>query len=188
MKLWLCVIILALLAGAAFADPLPEFRLPDETGKNVALSDLVGKGPLIVDFWADYCQPCKLAMPHLDALARKYDSLTVVLVSLDAPKAQAKARAFLKSKDYKFVTLFDPDKTLAKKLNVVNPPHTFIVNKEGEIVWSHLGFGAGAEKEYEAQVRQVMGLEEEKAGEEKDCDCPPDCPGRASKEACGCED
>ena len=35
MKLWLCVIILALLAGAAFADPLPEFRLPDETTNTI---------------------------------------------------------------------------------------------------------------------------------------------------------
>ncbi len=158
MKTCLSIILLALLVGMAFADPLPEFRLPDETGKNVTLQDLLGKGPILLDFWADYCQPCKMAMPTLDALAVKYDSLTVVMVSLDAPKTQPKAKSYLKSKNYHFVNLFDADKTLATKLNVVNPPHTFIIDRTGEIVWSHLGYQPGMEKEYEHQIRILLGL------------------------------
>lgn len=161
MKTWICLILMTILAGFVFADAMPDFRLPDETGKNVSLSDLLGKGPVILDFWADYCQPCKQAMPYLNDLKLKYDSLTVVLVSLDAPKTQAKAKVYLKGKDFRFVTLFDADKILAKKLNVVNPPHTFILDKSGEIVFSHLGFQPGMEKEYEKQIRKLWGLQEE---------------------------
>lgn len=186
MKIWLSLITLMLLAGALCADVLPSFRLPDETGKNVSLEQLLAKGPLIVDFWADYCQPCKLAMPYLQALAEKYDSLTVVLVSLDAPKQQTKAKNYLKGKNFRFVTLFDPDKILAKKLNVVNPPHTFIVAKSGEIVYSHLGFEPGNEAEYELQIRALLGLPALEEAPAEDCGCPTECPGRAQTEGHEC--
>lgn len=156
----LCLILLVLWLGAALADPMPEFRLPNEQGQNVTLEELLGRGPILIDFWADYCQPCKLAMPALNELALKYDSLTVVLVSIDAPKMQTKAKTYLKSKDFRFVTLFDADKILAKKLNVVNPPHTFILDNSGEIVYTHLGYEPGTEAEYELQIRLLLGLDE----------------------------
>jgi peroxiredoxin len=181
MKHWIYLAVMVLLAGILSAEPMPDFRLPDEAGNNVALSDLLGKGPVIVDFWADYCQPCKLGMPALNDLALKYDSLTVVMVSIDAPKTQAKAKNYLKSKGFKFITLFDPDKVLAKKLNVVNPPHTFILDKAGEIVYSHLGYEAGVEAEYELKVRGLLGLGMEKG---KDCSCEEPCADCQCEEPC----
>ncbi len=161
MKNLLLIIALLLFATLLCADAMPEFKLPDASGKNVPLSELLGKGPILLDFWADYCKPCKDAMPQLHKLAEKYDSLTVVMVSIDAPKNQAKAKAYLKSKNYKFVTLFDADKTLAKKLGVVNPPHTFIMDMQGEILYSHVGYEAGVENEYEHNIRVILGLETE---------------------------
>lgn len=174
MKHILIILILVLLAGTALADPMPGFRLTDMNNQNVCLEDLLGRGPILLDFWADYCQPCKVAMPYLHELALKYDSLTVVLVSIDAPKMQAKAKNYLKGKDYKFLALFDPDKTLAKKLNVTNPPHSFILDQSGEIVYSHLGFEPGTEAEYEAQIRSLLGLPLEKTEGHHPCE---DCPG-----------
>ena len=161
MKQLLLILAVLLLSALLFAEAMPDFRLPDETGKNQSLESLLGKGPVLIDFWADYCAPCKQAMPYLHELAVKYDSLTVVLISLDAPKSQMKAKSYLKSKNYKFVTLFDSEKSLAKKLNVSNPPHTVILNKDGEIVYSHVGFEPGVEHHYELQIRSLLGLESE---------------------------
>jgi peroxiredoxin len=161
MKHLLIFLIALLLSALLFAEAMPDFRLPNETGKNVSLESLLGKGPILIDFWADYCSPCKQAMPYLNALAVKYDSLTVVLISLDAPKSQMKAKNYLKGKDFKFVTLFDAEKSLARKLSVSNPPHTFILNKDGEIVYSHIGFEPGTELHYEQHIRNLLGLEGE---------------------------
>lgn len=162
MKRYILIAALSILACLAFADAMPDFRLQDMDGKNVALADLLGKGPILIDFWADYCTPCKTAMPYLHDLAVKYDSLlTVVLVSIDAPKFQSKAKSYLKGKDYRFLALFDPEKSLAKKLNVTNPPHSFILDPAGEIVYSHLGFEPGVETEYEHHIRVLLGLETE---------------------------
>lgn len=161
MKYTILIIILLLLSCLMFADMIPDFRLPDSSGKKVALADLLGKGPIIIDFWADYCKPCKDAMPYLDALAQKYDSLTVVLISIDAPKNEGKAKAYLKGKGYKVVSLYDGDKTLAKKVNVSNPPYTLILDAKGEIVYSHVGFTPGMEHEYEHHIRSLLGLSSE---------------------------
>ena len=161
MKNILIVLILLFAASLAFAEAMPNFRLPDISGKNVELKDLLGKGPILVDFWADYCKPCKDAMPTLNALAEKYDSLTVVMVSIDAPKNMAKAKIYLKSKNFNFINLFDSEKTLAKKLSVSNPPHTFILDCKGEIVWTHVGYEPGMETAYEHHIRLLLGLETE---------------------------
>lgn len=179
MKTKILLLLAILLAGSLLAEPMPEFKLPNESGKSVNLTELLGRGPVIVDFWADYCQPCKQAMPALDALAQKYDSLTVVLISIDAPKAQTKAKNYLKGKNFKFVSLFDPDQTLAKKLNVAEPPHTFILDKAGEIVLEHKGFVTGDEKEYELKVRSLLGFEEEIGHE---CVCAEPCENCDHKE------
>jgi len=161
MKKPIACLLLPLLVSFAMADMMPDFKLPDATGKNVILQELLGKGPVLIDFWADYCKPCKDAMPQLNTLAEKYDSLTVVMISIDAPKNLPKAKNYLKSKNYKFITLFDSEKTLAKKLGVTNPPHTFILNKTGEIVYSHIGYEPGVENEYEMHIRNLLGLETE---------------------------
>lgn len=161
MKHILLILIMMLTVVILIADPMPDFRLPDMNGKNISLSDLLGQGPVLIDFWADYCNPCKVAMPYLHELTEKYDTLTVVLISIDAPKSQSKAKNYLKGKNYNFVTLFDSEKTLAKKLSVSNPPHTFIINSDGEIVYTHIGFEPGTEKHYEHHIRNLLGLETE---------------------------
>ena len=157
MKKILIIIALSLMAMLLLAnDVMPDFRLPNMEGKNVSLESLLGKGPVLIDFWADYCAPCKTAMPYLDELAKAYPELTVVLVSIDAPKAQMRAKNYLKGKNLEFTALFDADKSLAKRLNVGTPPHSFILNNAGEILYSHVGFEPGMEKEYEAIIRELI--------------------------------
>jgi cytochrome c biogenesis protein CcmG/thiol:disulfide interchange protein DsbE len=158
MKKIIFAIVLLLTGSLLLAEPMTDFNLTDVNNKEVKLSDLLGKGPVLFDFWATWCVPCKKAMPALNKLAEKYDSLSVVVISIDAPKDVPKAKAFLKSNDYKFIGLFDSEKKLANKLNVVNPPRTIIVDKAGEIVLSHDGYEPGTEKIYEAKIRELLNL------------------------------
>ncbi len=190
MKHILLILGLILAAGFLAAETMPDFTLPDIENENVKLEDILNKGPVVVDFWATWCVPCKKGMAALNKLAEKYDSLTVIAVSIDAPKDVPKARTYLKTTGYNFVGLFDCEKKLAGKLNVVNPPHTFILDREGNIVFSHEGYEAGAEEKYEAKIRELLNLPEPEtvkpAAEKEPCqhegeeqeghDCP-DCDG-----------
>ncbi|MCK9557319.1 MAG: TlpA disulfide reductase family protein [Candidatus Cloacimonetes bacterium] len=161
MRKILTLLAMLIIIMPVFAGKMPDFKLSDMSGKDISLESLLGRGPVIIDFWADYCKPCKEAMPALNTLAEKYEDITVVMISIDAPKAQARAKSYLKSKNFKFVTLFDPDKKLAKQMNVVNPPHSFMLDNTGEIVYSHVGFEAGTEKVYEGHIRNMLGLKDE---------------------------
>jgi len=171
------VLILILSIGLLSADMMPDFRLPNMASENVSLESLLGKGPLIIDFWADYCQPCKVAMPYLQELSQKYEDLTVVLISIDAPRAQNRAKNYLRSRNYDFVSLFDPERSLSGRLNVSNPPHTFIVDAEGNIVYSHVGFEPGTEKIYEGYIRDLLGIEDEVEAPQKEREHCGDCTG-----------
>jgi len=102
MKNIVLSILMLLLISWLTAETMPDFKLPDMNNKEIKLEDLLNKGPVLIDFWATYCVPCKKAMPELNKLAEKYDSLTVVLVSIDAPKNVSKAKSYLKSNNFKF--------------------------------------------------------------------------------------
>lgn len=159
MNRYLFIILLLLSAAMLLADTMPDFKLPDINNKEVKLSQLLNKGPIIIDFWATWCVPCKKAMTALNKLAEKYDSLTVVAISIDAPKDVPKAKNMLKSNGYKFVSLFDTEKKLARKLNVINPPYTIILDSNGEIVLMHEGYETGTENKYEEKIRELLKLE-----------------------------
>ncbi len=161
MKRTLITLSLLLIAILASAELMPDFRLPDINDKNVSLTSLLEKGPVLIDFWADYCKPCKEAMPHLDALAQKYEDLTVVLISIDKAKDQQRAKNYLKKNNFKFIQLFDVDQSLAKKLSVSIPPHTFFVNTDSEIIYSRKGFDPTLISVYEEQVRLLLGILDE---------------------------
>ncbi|HOH60687.1 MAG TPA: TlpA disulfide reductase family protein, partial [Candidatus Cloacimonadota bacterium] len=87
-RLVLLMALTILMVTLSAADLMPDFRLSDMDGNNVSLESLLGKGPILIDFWADFCAPCKTAMPYLNDLAQKYEDLTVVMISIDAPKTQ----------------------------------------------------------------------------------------------------
>jgi peroxiredoxin len=198
MKKLMILLALMLFGTLLLAEPMVDFSLTDMNNKEITLADLVGKGPVLFDFWATWCVSCKKAMPALNALAEKYDSLTIVVISIDAPKDVPKAKAFIKSNDYKFIGLFDSEKKLATKLNVVNPPRTIIMDKTGEVVLSHDGYEPGTEKVYEAKIRAMLNLpaediktEEIKTEGKTECEtCPageakPVVPEKPKAESCG---
>jgi cytochrome c biogenesis protein CcmG/thiol:disulfide interchange protein DsbE len=158
MRKIVLVLIVLISISLLMAEVMPDFKLPDINNKEIKLNDLLNNGPVLIDFWATWCVPCKKGMVALNQLAEKYDSLTVVVISIDAPKDVPKAKTYLKSNNYKFISLFDSEKKLAKKLNVVNPPRTIIIDKAGNIVLSHEGYVPGTENIYEAKIREMLAL------------------------------
>ena len=158
MRNTILAILLLLTISWLAAETIPSFKLPDLNNKEVKLEDLLNRGPVLIDFWATWCTSCKKGMIALNQLAEKYDSLTIVMISIDAPKDVTKAKSYLKTNDYKFVALFDSEKKYAAKLNVTNPPRTIILDKTGEVVLSHDGYEAGTESIYEGKIRELLKL------------------------------
>lgn len=156
MKHLILSLVVLLLSSFLLADTMPDFRLPDMNNQDVSLSQLLGRGPILIDFWANWCNPCKQAMPYLNDLKSTYDSLTVVLVSIDSARDINRAKNYLRGRNYNFISLFDSNRTLANQLNVTNPPHTLILDKEGNIVYTHIGFEPGQERVYAQKIEELL--------------------------------
>jgi len=95
------IILLTLIinTNVSFSQEIaPDFRLPDLNGKQISLTSLLGKGPIILDFWATWCKPCVKYLPRLQNIYDKYkkENLVVVGINEDGPRNWAKINPFVK--------------------------------------------------------------------------------------------
>ena len=149
--------VLFLISTVFAVDTMPNFTLEDINGDQIDSEELLNKKAVVVDFWAKWCGPCKKALPHLSDLQEKYeDHVNVVCITIDKARDGDKARSFVKSKKFEFITLFDPNKDVSKLFNVNTIPRTFIIDQNGVIVYKHEGYTQGDEHELESELRKVM--------------------------------
>ena len=138
-----------------------DFSLEIHGGGKARLSEQLERGPLILDFWATWCAPCKRAFPRYQELVRKYREHGVELwaVSQDDPRMYDKIGPYFESQGFDFPALLDPERKVARTYNVVSLPTTFILAPDGEVLYHHMGFRDGDEKTMERILRRSLGLE-----------------------------
>ena len=138
---------------------IPDLKVRLLDGTSTTLHQLSQDGPLLIDFWATWCVPCKKVMKYLNQYHEKYadDNFKVLMINTDTPRSLGKVRGFIKSQDYSFNVGMDPNKVLSKKLNGMIMPTLILVDKGGIIKWRHQGYVAGEELEIEKQIKQILG-------------------------------
>lgn len=117
--------------------PAPAFRLPTVDGGTVALADLRGK-PVVVNFWATWCVPCRQEHPWLVQLSRRYQGRVDFLgvVYQDKPEAIA---AWLQKYGSGYPTLVDEGSRAAIAYGVYGVPETYVIDGAGTIVHKFTG-------------------------------------------------
>jgi thiol-disulfide isomerase/thioredoxin len=145
------------IAGANLqGKPAPSFSLVDTTGKKVSLSDFKGH-PVMINFWASWCGPCKLEMPWIQEFYGKYKPQGFVVLGLDQDDGMARAEV-ANAADKIGVTypILMPDETVAKAYGGVDYlPETFYLDKAGKVVT--VTAGAPTKDQMEASIRQAIG-------------------------------
>lgn len=145
-------VILALLVGAiAYAlisnlseektnveegDAAGDFKLNQVNDANdtdsIQLSDLKGKG-VMINFWATYCEPCKVEMPYMEELYPEYKDKGVEIVAVSLDATQLVIDNFLDEYDLTFPVVHDTKSQVLDQYSVGPLPSTFFINPDGEV-------------------------------------------------------
>lgn len=130
-------LIISLFLGVASAEEPFQMKLPLlGQDKSMSLADL--NGPVVVDFWASWCIPCRKSLPALMKLEKEFPKLHFVTVTID--DQESKALKFYKMLGLDLKTLHDQKKQLASALDVGGMPSLYIFNAQGEIVFKKEGY------------------------------------------------
>lgn len=134
----------------------PGFTLLDDTGQQVQLSDYFGQ-PVLINFWASWCQPCRAEMPAMQRIYAKYAAQGFVILAVNGTFQDnpAEARQFAHNLGLTFPILFDPQGEIADMYDVRAWPTSIFVDRDGIIRDVIIG-GPMAEALLEIRVQQLL--------------------------------
>ncbi len=132
------------LAGRIAITPIeekpsaPNFSLKDMDGNVVTLESLAGK-PVIVNFWATWCPPCRAEIPAMNRAWHKIKDKGVAMVAIDVGEDEDTIFAFQADYPMDFTVLLDEDGKEIKRWPVRGVPTTFILDPQGRMVYRAAG-------------------------------------------------
>jgi len=158
----------ALAAGVYAAESTPatgsvraalaELRLPDLDGRIVALSSVLDRGPVVLDFWATWCKPCLAAIPELNALYEDLgpEGLQVIGINEDGQRNAAKVKPFVRAQGIRFPVLLDLNRAAQSRLNATALPTTLLLDREGNVVHTSFGYRPGEVAQLRAKIVTLL--------------------------------
>ncbi|MBQ2948861.1 MAG: redoxin domain-containing protein [Clostridia bacterium] len=129
------------VAGPVMKNMAPDFKAYDDAGNPVSLRDMRGK-PVVVNFFASWCGPCKMEMPYFEECYLKYgEDVTFMMVNLCAFGNDTKenGKAMVEAGGWTFPVYFDSDGDAAMKYAIRSMPTTIFVSAQGELKGRHTG-------------------------------------------------
>ena len=138
----------------------PNLKLTKLNGRTVTLSEYLKKGPVLINFWATWCSPCKKEMVYLDKFERKYkdEGLSILSISVDSQKSLSHVRSYIRANDYIYDVFLDPNRQVFKKLNGNLMPTNVLIDTEGKVLWRHFGYIPGDEENMDLQLRSALNI------------------------------
>ncbi len=138
----------------AIGDTMPNFTLPDLDGRCVTVAAYRGQ-PLIVNFWASWCRPCRVEFPLFEAARERYAKSDLEILGIDYQDIAGDGRAFVEEEDASWPMFFDGDGDIAKLFGVGKQiPQTFFIDRDGTVV-SHI-YGVTSPRDLNAEIKRIV--------------------------------
>ncbi len=132
-----------------------EFELQDLDDHTYKLSDYLGK-PLIVNFWASWCPPCRAEMPSMNRAWHKIKDEGISLLAINTGEDYDAVFGFFAEMEVDFPLLIDSKNSTYNNWSVRGLPTTFVLNSSGEIVYRAVGEREWDDEELLAQIRALL--------------------------------
>ena len=128
---------------------------------NIVTAELSNDGkPMVISFWASWCKPC---IRELNAIKEVYDDwqdetgVKVIAVSIDQAQDVQKVKPIVSRMGWDYDVLLDANSEFKRQMGVSDPPHVFVVDGNGNVVWNHQGYVEGSEDEILEAVKKALG-------------------------------
>lgn len=132
-------------------------------GESVQTSVIQNDGkPVILSFWATWCKPCN---KEFNAISEVYEDwqeetgVKLVAISIDDARSAGRVKPHVDGNGWPFEVYLDQNQDFKRAMNVVNVPHTFVLNGKGEIIWQHTSYVDGSEDELLEVVKSALNTE-----------------------------
>jgi len=159
----LFAIVALLMAASMGSAQMPAVDLKNLEGKTINTAAITENNnkPIVVNFWATWCAPCKR---ELNTIAEVYEQwqeetgVVIYAISIDDARQMHKVAPYVNGSAWDFEVLLDPNGDFKRALNVNNVPHTFVFNGKGELVYQHNNYAPGDEEELYHQIKKAANL------------------------------
>ena len=141
-------------AGIAVGSKAPPLVINDLDGKPVDLGLMIGKKPVMLEFWATWCALCKALLPQLEAVKKAYgDQVDIIGINVTVNDSKGRIRRYLEEHHPPFLVLYDDQGAGARAYDVPATSYIVVVNRSGTVVYT----GSGADQDLVAAVRKAFG-------------------------------
>ncbi len=159
MKQALRMLLLLIVFTFTMQAALPGAKVKDLKGKTVNSAKINNDNkPMILSFWATWCKPCILELNNISEVYEEWVAETgvkLVAISIDDSRNSRKVAPFVKGRGWEYEVYLDENSDFKRAMNVNNPPHTFLLNGKGEIVYEHNGYAPGDEKKLYKKLKSL---------------------------------
>jgi thiol-disulfide isomerase/thioredoxin len=111
---------------------------------------------VVLDFWASWCKPCRQSIPWLNEMRSRYGTRGLVIIGVNVDANRADAERFLVATPIDFDVVFDPHGMLAQRYALKGMPSTFVFDRDGRLVKTHLGFQQAKADAREAAIKLLI--------------------------------
>jgi peroxiredoxin len=153
-----CLLCWAPSAAWALGEVAPDFTLRDMDNQSVSLSSFKGK-VVLINFWATWCAPCQVEMPHLQKMYTELagKGFAVLSVSADDARTASLVKPLIKKNGYTFPVLLDKETTVVAQYNPSKTlPYSVLLDRQGKIAQVHQGYNPGDEVALKKEIEALL--------------------------------
>jgi cytochrome c biogenesis protein CcmG, thiol:disulfide interchange protein DsbE len=140
--------------GLKVGDLLPDLAAYKLEGK---LPDPFQGKVVLLDFWASWCEPCRLSFPVMEELQKRYGSRGFVIIAVNEDENRSDMENFLKKNPVSFAVVRDPGQKLVGRAEVAAMPGSFVFDRQSRVRYVHVGFhGSKTSKQYTEEIEALL--------------------------------
>jgi thiol-disulfide isomerase/thioredoxin len=127
-------------SGIAVGTQAPGAKVQTLDGKSIDIGSYVGKGPMLIEFWAFWCPNCRELEPSLVALQKKYSGrVRFLAVAVSVNETLDRVKTYVARKGYKHETVYDGFGEATEAYDVPATSYVVVLDKAGKVIYTGLG-------------------------------------------------